>query len=430
MTRRLALRADLLDFTGDPGLSTVDSPAVRFDPDCWLLIEDGRIAGRTREQPGDDWDQRDFSGRLLLPGFIDTHVHCPQLDVIASHGEALLPWLERYVFPAERRFEEAAAAREGANRFLDLLLAHGTTSAVVFPTVHKVSVDALFEAAVGHGMRLVTGKVLMNRFVPDYLSDDVEGAEADCIELIERWHGKGRAAYALTPRFAPTSTPEQLDMAGKLLARYPGTYMHTHVAENMDEVRWVAEIFPEARSYLDVYAAHGLLNERSVLAHGIWLDDADRRLLAETGAHVAHCPTSNLFLGSGLLDWVKLQDAGVAVSLATDVGAGTTLSMVRTLAEAYKVQALQGVKLTAWKALYAATLGAARALRLDAEIGSLETGATADIAVWDWAHGPLAQHRDRLTRHLHERVFAWMTLGDERNLVSAWVAGTERWARG
>jgi guanine deaminase len=325
MTRRLALRADLLDFTGDPGLSTVDSPAVRFDPDCWLLIEDGRIAGRTREQPGDDWDQRDFSGRLLLPGFIDTHVHCPQLDVIASHGEALLPWLERYVFPAERRFEEAAAAREGANRFLDLLLAHGTTSAVVFPTVHKVSVDALFEAALGHGMRLVTGKVLMNRFVPDYLSDDVESAEADCIELIERWHGKGRAAYALTPRFAPTSTPEQLDMAGKLLARYPGTYMHTHVAENMDEVRWVAEIFPEARSYLDVYAAHGLLNERSVLAHGIWLDDAYRRLLAETGAHVAHCPTSNLFLGSGLLDWVKLQDAGVAVSLATDVGAGTTL---------------------------------------------------------------------------------------------------------
>ncbi|NML14820.1 guanine deaminase [Azohydromonas caseinilytica] len=429
MTRRLALRADLLDITDDPGLGAVDSPVVRFDPDCWLLVEGGRIAGRTRETPGEDWDKRDYSGRLLMPGFIDTHVHCPQLDVIASHGEALLPWLERYVFPAERRFEEAVAAREGADRFLDLLLAHGTTAAVVFPTVHKVSVQALFEAAEGHQMRLITGKVLMDRHVPDYLRDDVEGAERDCTELIERWHGRGRAAYALTPRFAPTSTPAQLEMAGRLLARYPGTYMHTHVAENRDEVQWVAELFPQARSYLDVYAAHGLLGPRSVLAHGIWLDDADRRLLAETGAHVAHCPTSNLFLGSGLLDWAKLQEAGVGVSLATDVGAGTTLSMPRTLAEAYKVQALQGVKLSAWKAIYAATRGAARALRLEHEIGSLDVGASADLAVWDWAHGALALHRDRLARELHERVFAWMTLGDERNLVSAWVAGTQRWHR-
>lgn len=429
MTRRLALRADLLDFTDDPGLSAVETPALRFDPDCWLLIEDGRIAGRTRETPGEDWERRDHAGQLLLPGFIDTHVHCPQLDVIASHGEALLPWLERYVFPAESRFAEAQVAKAGANRFLELLLAHGTTAAVVFPTVHRTSVDALFEAAQGHGMRLVTGKVLMDRHAPDFLRDDVVQAEADCRALVERWHGRGRNGYALTPRFAPTSTPEQLAMAGRLLAEYPGTWMHTHVAENRDEVRWVAALFPEARSYLDVYERHGLLHERTVLAHGIWLDAHDRELLAARGAQVSHCPTSNLFLGSGLLDWSAQQAAGVGVSLGTDVGAGTSLSMQRTMAEAYKVQALQGVKLSAWKALYAATLGAARALRLDGEIGSLQTGAVADLALWDWAGTPLARHRDALARELHERVFAWMTLSDERNLVSAWVAGAERWRR-
>lgn len=429
MTHRLAIRADLLDLTRDPGFGNTDTGAVRFDPDHWLLVEDGRIAGRSAEAPGPDWEQHDHRGRLLTPGFIDTHVHCPQLDVIASYGEELLQWLQSYVFPAERRFLDPAVAREGAALFLDLLLAHGTTAAVVFPTVHRASVDALFEAAIERGMRIVSGKVLMDRHAPEYLRDDVASAERDCVQLIERWHGTGRNAYALTPRFAPTSTPAQLALAGRLLDRYEGTYLHTHVAENRGEVKWVHELFPEARSYLDVYARHGLLGPRSVLAHGIWLDEHDRALLAATGTQIAHSPSSNLFLGSGLLDWVALQEVGAPVTLASDVGAGTSLSMLRTMAEAYKVQALQGRQLTAWKAFHAATRGAAKALQLEHEIGSLDAGAIADLALWDWAATPLGLHRDRLATSLHERVFAWITLGDERNLVRAWVAGTERYAR-
>jgi guanine deaminase len=430
MSVKVAIRGDLLDITADPGFGGVASSKVRFDAGHWLLIEDGRISGRSATDPGGGWQRHDHRGRLITPGFIDTHVHSPQLDVIASHGAQLLDWLNDYTFPAERRHADPQVAAAGAARFLDALLAHGTTAAVVFPTVHKTSVDALFEAAQRRQMRVIAGKVLMDRHAPDGLRDDDPAqAERDCVDLIARWHGKDRLAYAITPRFAPTSTPQQLDMAGALLAAHAGTYMQTHVAENRDEVRWVHELFPRARSYLDVYRQHGLLNKRAVLAHGVWLDDDDRALLAATGAQIAHSPSSNLFLGSGLLDWAKLDDAGAAVTLASDVGGGTSLSMLRTLAEAYKVQALQGLRLTAWKLLYSATRGAARALHLEHEIGTLERGTLADVAVWDWAVGPVATHRDALARDLHERVFAWMTLGDERNLAATFVRGVQRYAR-
>lgn len=427
--QRLAIRGDLLDVVDDPGFGAVDTPAVRFDADTWLLVEDGRIAGRTRTDPGDGWPRVDHRGRLVTPGFVDTHVHMPQLDVIASYGTELLDWLNTYTFPAEQRYADPAVSRAGAERFVAALLAHGTTAAAVFPTVHKVSADALFDAAAARGMRMITGKVLMDRHAPAGLTDDVAGAERDCLDGIARWHGRGRLAYALTVRFAATSTREQLAMAGRLLAAHPGVYLQTHVAENRAEVAWIAELFPEARSYLDVYHHHGLLGPRSVLAHGIWLDDADRALLAATGAQIAHSPTSNLFLGSGLIGWTALEAAGAAVTLASDVGGGTSLSMLRTLAAAYQIQALQGVRLTAWKALYAATRGAARALHLDDEIGSLEPGRMADLAVWDWAVGPVATHRDALARTLHERVFAWITLGDERNLVATYVGGRLQHAR-
>ena len=425
---RVAIHGDLLDFSGDPAWGDVDSAAVRFRPDHWLLVEDGRIAGAQPgdQAPGDDWLKHEHPGRLILPGFVDTHVHSPQLDVIASYGTELLDWLDTHTFPAEARYAEHAVAHAGAARFLGALLAHGTTSAVVFPTVHKVSVDALFEAARERGMRVVAGKILMDRNAPPALCDDVEQAERDCTDLIERWHGTGRLAYAVTVRFAPTSTREQLAMAGRLCARHPGVYMQTHLAENRAEVQWVRELFPEARSYLDVYARHRLLGERSVFAHGIWLDDADRAALAGAGAQVAHSPSSNLFLGSGLFDWRACRDAGVAVSLATDVGGGTSLSMLRTMADAYKVQALRGERLTAWVALHAATRGAARALHLEGEIGSLETGAAADVCVWDVAVGTVAVQRDNLARSLHARLFAWMTLGDDRNLADVWVAGVRQ----
>lgn len=425
-----AILADLLDFRADPGLADPHSPAVRWRPAHWLLIDAaGRIAAVQPEAPGDDWLKLDRSGQLLMPGFIDTHVHSPQLDVIASWGTELLDWLERYTFPAEARHADPAFAQAAAALFLDALLAHGSTSAVVFPTVHLASTEALFEAARERGMRLVTGKVLMDRHAPEALRDDVVQAERDCRALIARWHGVGRLAYAVTPRFAVTSSPAQLAMAGRLLADHPGVYLQTHVAENRAEVAWIAELFPAARSYLDVYAGHGLLTERSVLAHGIWLDDADRRLLHQTGAQIAFCPSSNLFLGSGLFGWRQAAEQGVNVSLASDVGGGTSLAMLRNLADGYKLQAMAGQRLSAWALLHAATRGAAQALQLGHEIGSFEPGLMADACLWDWAVGPVAFRRDGLACELHERVFAWMMLGDERNLVESWVGGVRRYLK-
>ena len=408
----LAIRADLLDFTATPAWQSTATAGVRWRPDHWLLIgDDGRILGAQTADPGPDFERHDHRGRLLLPGFIDTHVHAPQLDVIASYGSGLLDWLDTYTFPAELRHADPAVAAEGAARFLDALLAHGTTAAVVFPTVHVASTNALFEAASARGMRLIAGKVLMDRNAPDGLLDDVPGAERDCEALIARWHGQGRNAYAMTVRFAVTSTPEQLAMAGALTRRHAGLYMQTHVAENQDEVRWVAKLFPQSRSYLDVYHQHGLLHERAVLAHGIWLDAHDRALLRDTGAQIAFCPSSNLFLGSGLFDWQGAVDAGHKVSLASDVGGGTSLSMLRTAAEG---------------------------LGLGQEIGHLDAGTLADVVVWDWAVGPVAEHRDAIARgavpgvpaqSLHARVFAWMTLGDERNAIASYVAGEQQGER-
>jgi guanine deaminase len=426
---RIALRGDLLDFSAEPAWGDVESPAVRYRPDHWLLIDDGKIAGVQAEEPDASWQRHDHRGRLVLPGFIDTHVHMPQLDVIASYGTELLDWLNNYTFPAETRFADPERSRAGAELFADALLANGTTSAVVFATAHKVSAEALFQSAQRRGMRVITGKVLQDRHSPDGLRDDVVQAERDCIDLIQRWHGRDRLAYAVTVRFAPTSSPEQLAMAGALCASDATLYMQTHVAENRDEVRWVHELFPDARSYLGVYADAGLLHPRSVLAHGVWLDDADRAALRASGAQIAHSPSSNLFLGSGLFDWRAMNEAGANVSLATDVGGGTSLSMIRTMADAYKVQALAGQRLTAWVALHAATRGAAQALQLGAEIGAFEPGQTADVCVWDWAAEPVAQRRMEVANTLHERAFAFMTLADDRNLVAAYVAGTPRHVR-
>ncbi|MFN9193728.1 MAG: guanine deaminase, partial [Pseudomonadota bacterium] len=363
------------------------------------------------------------------PGFVDTHVHSPQLGVRASWGTGLLDWLDTYTFPAEGAWADPEVAARGSEQFLDALLAHGTTAAAVFPTVHRHSAAALFEGAARRGMRVVAGKVLMDRHAPDFLRDDVAGAERDCVDLIDRWHGHARCSYAVTVRFAPTSTPQQLAMAGSLCRADPTLYMQTHVAESRDEVRWVASLYPQARSYLDVYASHGLLHRRSILAHGIWLDDHDRAAVRAAGAQLAFCPSSNLFLGSGLFDWRAAHGAGCAVSVASDVGGGTHLVQTRTLAEAYKVQALAGQRLTAWSALHAATLGAAAALGLEHEIGSLEPGRMADIALWDWSAGALDGERMDLARNLHEKAFAWMTLADERHLVGTWVAGRRMYAR-
>jgi guanine deaminase len=425
-----AIRADLLDFVGSPAWGATTDPAVRWRPDHWLLVgADGRIAGVQAQDPGDGVERHDHRGRLLLPGFIDSHVHSPQVGVMASYGTALLDWLHTHTFPAETAWADPAVAAAGTGHFLDALLAHGTTSAAVFTTVHKTSAEALFEQASTRGMRIIGGKVLMDRHAPPALLDTVAQAERDCIDLIQRWHGKGRNSYAVTVRFAPTSTPAQLAMAGGLCRADSSLYMQTHVAENRDEVRWVGELFPQARSYLDVYANAGLLHEKSVLAHGIWLDDSDRAALHDAGAQIAFCPSSNLFLGSGLFNWHAAITSGVKVSMASDVGGGTSLNMQRTLADAYRVQALAGARLTAWTALHSATRGTAQALGLAHEIGSLEPGLMADLCLWDRSISSVDTHRQALARDLHEQMFAWLLLSDERHLASTWVAGHERYKR-
>ena len=418
-----ALRGDLLDFTGTPAWGELQPTQLRWRPGHWLLVREGRILAVQAEPPGPEFRRVDHSGRLVLPGFIDTHVHSPQIDVLASYGTELLDWLESHTFPAEARYADPVWAERGARRFVRALLDHGTTAALVFPTVHEGATNALFEAAHAQGMRLATGKILMDRHVPPALQDTVEEGEQACRRLIRRWHGTGRCTYAVTPRFAPTSTPAQLAMAARLCREDPSLLMQTHVAENRAEVQWVRELFPEARSYLDVYARLGLLEGRSVLAHGIWLDETDRAILRDVPAAIAHCPTSNLFLGSGLFDWRAAHDQHLQVAVASDVGGGTSLCLLRNLAAAYQIQALLGQRLTAWCALHGATLGAAEAVGWSSEVGRLEPGCSADIAVWDWAQGEAAQHRLSLCRSLHERVFAWMTLGDERLLRQVWVAG-------
>ncbi len=434
-----AIRADLLDFTAEPAWGATADAAVRYRADHWLLVgADGRIVDAVRERPGPDWYCDDHAGRLLTPGLVDSHVHAPQFDVLASHGAGLLDWLESHTFPAEARWADAAVAAAGADAFVAALLAHGTTTAVVFPTVHAHSADAVFAAASARELRIVCGKVLMDRDAPPALCDDVATAERDNEAGIERWHGRGRNAWAVTVRFALTSSDAQLALAGELCRRHAGVYLHTHVAESTAEVARVAARFPAARSYVDVYAAHGLLHAKSVLAHGIWLDTADRNAVAAAGALLAHCPGSNLFLGSGLFDWHACHRAGCRVALGSDVGGGTSLSLLRGTADAWRVQALRGERPTAWTLLHAATRGAAVALGLADEIGSLSPGRTADVVAWDWAVGAPALRRDAVAsgaiagiaaQGLHARVFALLQLGDERNVAATYVAGRPLYRR-
>ena len=313
--------------------------------------------------------------------------------------------------------------------FCEELLRNGTTTAMVFATVHPVSVDKLFDAAQQRRMRLIAGKVLMDRNCPATLRDDAELAHQDTLALIERWHGRDRLGYAITPRFAPTSTPRQMQLAGELFRSFPGLHLQSHVAENRDEVDWVAALYPQARSYLDVYERYGQLGPRAVFAHCIWLDETDRRRMAETGAAMSFCPTSNLFLGSGLFDYALAREAGARVGIGTDVGGGTSFSMLRTLAEAYKVLRLKGQDLGSLQAFYLATLGGARSLYLDDRIGNFAPGKEADFVVLDPSATPLIARRLATAEALSERLFALMMLGDDRCIAATHVLGRCVWQR-
>lgn len=427
MTAVCAVRGRIAHCLGDPGADARSNAVACFD-DGVLVLDDGKVArvgpaDAVLSELPDHVPVTDHRGKLIVPGFIDTHVHYPQTDMIASHGEQLLEWLDKYTFPTERAFADAAHAREVADFFLDELLRNGTTSALVLGTVHAQSVDAFFEASEARNMRMVAGKVLMDRNAPDDLRDTAESAYVDSKALIERWHGQGRQSYAITPRFAPTSSEAQLSAAGRLAREHPDVFVHTHVAENASEVKWVAELFPESRSYLDVYDRHGLLRDRAVFAHCLHLDTADRKRMAESGAAMAFCPTSNLFLGSGLFDLDAADALGVRVGLATDVGAGTSFSMLQTLNEAYKVLQLNGQSLTPLRALYLATLGSARALYLDERLGNFAPGKEADFVVLDPAATPLMKRRMTHTRDLSEQLFVFMMLGDDRAVSETWIHG-------
>lgn len=429
---RRAFRGAILHFLDDPAAGAVG--AHEYFDDGLLVVEDGFVAsvGAASDAlaalpagtPVVDW-----RGKLLLPGFVDTHIHYPQADMIAAGGLQLLDWLERYTFPAEREFGDIAHAREVADFFLDELLRNGTTTALVFATVHPESVDAFFEAAKARGARMIAGKVLMDRNCPAYLRDTAESGYADSKALIARWHGADRLSYAVTPRFAPASTERQLELAGRLLDEHPGVFLQTHVAENRAEVAWAAELFPGRRSYLDIYDHFRLVRQRSVYAHCLHLDEADRARMGAAGAAMAFCPTSNLFLGSGLFDLAAARRHAVRVGLGTDIGGGTSFSMLRTQDEAYKVSQLAGLGLGALDTWYLATLGGARALYLDDRIGNFLPGKEADFVVLDPAATPLLARRIRAAPTLPARLFVLATLGDDRAVAATYLMGAQRHAR-
>jgi guanine deaminase len=425
-----ALRGRAVSFEGDPFLQPGRECLVHHE-DALVLVEHGRVAAfgpyddvRALLPPGVESVR--YENALITPGFVDTHVHYPQLQMVGAFGEQLLEWLDRYTFPAELAFSERDHAEAVAKLFFREILSAGTTTAAVYCTVHPHSVDAFFEESERFNTRMVAGKVLMDRNAPASLLDTAQRGYDESAALIRRWHGRGRQHYCVTPRFAPCCTEAQLDAAGALLREHDGLFLQTHLCESPAEVAWVKELFPHRSGYLDVYAHAGLAGPRSVFGHAVHMAEEDFRACHATGAALAHCPTSNLFLGSGLF---RLFDAAgdarrpVRVGLGTDVGAGTTLSLVKTLGEAYKVAALRGDRLDAVKAFWLATLGGARALRLDDRIGRIAAGMEADLCVLDLAATPLLAFRSRHCASIEDLLFVLMTLGDERAVRATWVAG-------
>jgi guanine deaminase len=421
-----AFRASILHFRDDPGVASADDSYEYFE-DGLLVVEKGHVVRAGPAEPllkslARDTEVVDRRGTLITPGFVDAHIHYAQTDVIASAGRDLLHWLEQYTYAEEARFANPEHAAEVAEFFLDELLRHGTTTAMVFGTVHRASADAFFAAAERRNLRMVAGQVMMDRHCPEGLRGTPDCAR-DVRELVERWDGHGRLHYAITPRFAISSSDAQLRLAGELARAYPGAFVHSHMAEHVEEVAWVRSLFPACRSYLDVYDHFGLLRERAIYAHCIHLDETDRKRMAASGAAAAFCPTSNLFLGSGLFDIAAADAAGMRFAVATDVGAGTSFNMLRTLGEAYKVARLQGQHFPALRGFYLATLGGARALRLDDRIGSFAPGREADFIALDPRAIPLLARRMSAARTLEERLFAWMILGDERAVRECYVLG-------
>ncbi len=438
-----AVRGSLFFFLNDPGTDTDPADSYQYyDDGILVLSDDGHIAdiGSTADMRAryalTTGEIIDYSGRLIIPGFIDTHSHYPQSEIIATYGHQLIQWLEKHAFPAEAQFADKNYASSVSRFFLNELLRNGTTTALIFGSVHKVSVEALFEEAEKLNMRIIGGKVMMDRNAPQYLLDTPETAYADSKALIDTWHNKrGRIRYAITPRFAITSSSAQLKAAQQLYHAYDDVYLQTHVSENQDEIAWIRQLFPSSKSYLNVYHDFGLLGPRSVFAHGIHLTDDEFKLLADNHAAIAFCPTSNLFLGNGLFNVDQACQANIRLALGTDIGAGTSFSILKTMAEAYKVAQLQKADaskpekpgkhaaLTPFKAFYMATLGAARALYLEDNIGTLQPGKEGDFIVLNPDTTPLLSFRMQKSSSLADRLFAFMTLADDRAIEAVYLMG-------
>ncbi|MCV2884233.1 guanine deaminase [Aestuariibacter sp. AA17] len=388
------------------------------------VVDVGDKASITLKYP--DATVVDYTGKLIVPGFIDAHLHFPQTEMIASYGEQLLEWLENYTFPTEQKFSDKSYAERIADIFLKQLYRNGTTTAMVYSTVHKEACDALFEAATAHNMMMIAGKVCMDRHCPEPLRDTPSQAQKDSDELIQRWHGKGRNLYALTPRFAPTSSPEQMAALGELAASYPDVFIQTHLSENKNEIEWVKSLYPNHIDYLDVYDHYGMVRPRAVYGHCLHLSEREWQRFNESGAVAAFCPTSNLFLGSGLFDLETAKGHNVNLALATDVGAGTSFSMLRTMGEAYKVCQLRHTKLSSLQGLYMMTMGAAASLQLTESIGNLNKGTDADFVVLDPHFDSLTQLRlEGGTSSPQDILFALSMLGDDRAVHATYVSGKE-----
>ena len=422
------IRGRFLDIQKTVAQANQIADQVRYLEDGVLITEQGKIRWFGTWNDAQDHlpiniEIQHYPEQLIIPGMIDTHIHFPQTEMVGAYGEQLLSWLNTYTFPTEIQFQDPSYAQKIAEFFIQELLKNGTTTALVFCTVHPESVDALFEAAAQQQMRLIAGKVMMDRHAPEALCDTAESAYEDSKALIGKWHGQGRALYAITPRFAPTSTPEQLERAGQLKAEFPDVYVHTHLSENKDEIAWVKDLFPAQKGYLDVYHHYGLTGNRSVFAHCVHLEDAEWQCMHETDSAIAFCPTSNLFLGSGLFPLKKTWQQQVKVGLGTDIGAGTSFSLLQTVNEAYKVQQLQGDKLSAFESLYHATLGGAKALDLDDKLGNFNVGKEADFVVLNLKPTALQQLRQSRSKSIEDSLFALFTMGDDRNIEATYIYG-------
>jgi guanine deaminase len=425
-----ALRGPALTFTGDPFLVGAER-AVRYEPDALIVIGDGRITSFGPYEPTRAALAADVAithygtDSLILPGFVDTHVHYAQTQMIGAGGHGLLEWLNNYAFAAEQQFADAGHAHDVAKVFLRELLRVGTTTAAVYCTVFPASVDALFEESNRLNMRVIAGKVLMDRNAPQALLETAQRGYDESKALIARWHGRGRQLYAITPRFAPTSTPAQMEIAGALWKENPGTYLQSHVCENAGEIAWVRELYPARKSYLDVYDHYGQLGPRAIYGHAVWFEEDDWQRCYDTGTAIAHCPTSNLFLGSGLfrIGVARRRERPVRLGLGTDLGAGTSFSHLATMNEGYKVARLTGHAMSATQCFFLATAGGAHALYLDDRIGAIAPGYEADLVVLDLRSTPLINYRMKYCRDLDEVLQVQLTLGDDRAVRATYVAG-------